>query len=470
MHGSPTHPTPADVTPAAERTGQNVSPHDNWSRRALVAILFAPMPWIMRLFAFVHFGAIRVRRDARFPRTGPVILVANHPATWVDVLVLHVALGRKLHFLADEHLYRPRIRAWLLHVFGALPVATAGTAAEREARNEPAFRECRRLLERGEVVAIFPEGVSATDRSLKRFRTGAARILLASREAGRLVPVLPIGIHYIDRVAFRTRVVVSIGEPVRFALESGNDARERAEWITHATDQLERAVAELILELPKPSLRATVEELLPFLADSASDVEALAQAKRLAARIAAVERADPAGFAAIARHADRHRRIRAALGLGPRDAASRSRLAWLAIVTAAGAIPACAGLMLHALPAYVTQYVARRFDPTRVTLMRIGVGWVSFSAWYALIAVVAVLVSRSWLGLAAPLAAAALGVVALAWSDAWREWRARFRWSLADRREPFWMSRLRREEETVVRLIDQAERRPRARTGAGVLR
>ena len=142
----------------------------------------------------------------------------------------------------------------------------------------------------------------------------------------------------------------------------------------------------------------------------------------------------------------------------------------LGLATAVGALPAIAGLLLHALPAYVTQHVARRFDPTRVALMRIGAGWVSFTLWYAAMTLFAVTLLHGWAALVVPLAAAALGSWALAWSDGWRELRARLRWLLAERREPRRMSRLRREEETLLRLFHDAERGPDARATEEVTR
>ena len=449
----------ARFAPAGPRPGQDVRSTDNWSRRAAVALAFAPMPWIMRLFAFVHFAGIRATHVERFPRRGPAILVANHPATWADVLVLHVVLGRKLHFLAEEHLFRPRVRAWLLRIFGALPVVTLGEAAEREARNAATFRRCRQFLGRGEVVAIFPEGVSETDRSLRRFKTGAARIALAGLEAAHPVPVVPIGIHYLDRVAFRTRVVVSLGEANRLPPLPGPDAPDRATWIAMVTARLEEAVGALILDLPQASLRTIVEELAPLVvAGSASDEAALADARWIAGRMSALERERPGDFAAIARCARRHRRMRKALGLAPvvPVRVSRARFAALALATFVGAVPAMAGLALHALPAWITQHVARHFDPTRVTLMRIGVGWVSFTLWYVAMTGVAWLLVRNAIALAAPFAAAILGALALVWSDAWRELRARLSWSMAHRWRPRAMARLRREQDTLLALLAES--------------
>ena len=453
-------PDPVGPAHPGRGAGQNVSRDDNWSRRALTALLFAPMPWIMRLFAFAHFAGLTVRHGERFPRRGPALVVANHPATWVDVLVLHLALGRKLHFLADQHLFRPRVRAWLLRIYGALPVVTVGDAAEREARNADTFRRCRRLLERGEVVAVFPEGVSATDRSLRRFKTGAARIALAGTECAGPLPVVPVGIHYLDRVRFRTRVVVNVGEAVPLPFPAGAGAAERAAWVAAATARLERAVGALILDLPDPSFRAVVEEVTPLVAsDPVTDLDAFDDARRNAARLARIERVKPEDFAAIARHARRHRRARRALGLGPLAPArtAPAELTLIALAILLGAPLAVAGLLLHAFPAWVTQKVARHFDPTRVTLMRIGVGWLSFTLWYLAMAGVALRFVRPWAALAVPFAAMLLGAYALVWSDGWRGALARHRWRAVRRRSPRLFARLERERAMLVALVERAD-------------
>jgi hypothetical protein len=115
-----------------------------------------------------------------------------------------------------------------------------------------------------------------------------------------------------------------------------------------------------------------------------------------------------------------------------------------------------AGLALHALPAWITQYVARHFDPTRVTLMRIGVGWVSFTLWYVAMTGVAWLLVRNPSALAAPFAAATLGAFALVWSDAWRELRARLSWSMAHRWRPRATALLGRERDTLLALFAES--------------
>jgi 1-acyl-sn-glycerol-3-phosphate acyltransferase len=412
------------------------------------------MPWVMRLVSAVCFRGIHGRHLERFPARGAALVVANHPATWTDVLVLEVALVRRLHFLAHETLFRPRPRAWLLRLYGALPVAKRGDAPGREARNAATFRACRRLLDRGEVVAIFPEGVSAQE--MGRFKTGAARLALEGLARSRPAPLIPVGIHYADRTAFRTRVVVSVGRTA--VLHPPPDERDAESWIAALTRRLEAAVGNLVLDLRDPALRAAVEELAPLVPGRpTSDPAAFERARRVARRLSIERRERPERYAEILRHARRHRRLRERLRLEPRDLGERARApaATLAVATLLGAAPAVAGLALNALPAWFTSHHVRSYtDPTRVALVRIVAGSVAFAVWYvALTAALAYVVRPRWAAAAGPPAAAVLGGFALAWIDGWREIHGRLRFAMIARFRPRALARLRRERAVLRRWI-----------------
>jgi len=443
--------------PRAPAMRQNGRWHDGWAVRSVVGLLFGPMPWLMRAIVTCHFRRLRVRHGPRFPRRGPVVLVANHPATWTDVLVLDVALGRKLHFLAHESLFRPLPRAWVLRLFGALPVASPSDGPEAAARNAETFERCAGLLARGEVVAVFPEGVSVVDRSIGRLRTGAARIALDHAARGGTVSLVPVGLHYADRMAFRADVVVSVGRPVR--LGAAPPEAERAACIERLTSWAGASIAALIVELPQPSLRWLVEESAS--PEDSVDGAAFERLRRLARRIARMQACAPLAFAECSRHARRHRRIRERLGLAPADLASPSPRA-LAIVTLL-AFPALVARVFHALPASWTARVAARYvEPARVGMARIVASLVFFTCWYAAAAIVTARMTGSVaIGLASALAAALLGGIALAWGDAWsRGVRGALRLRAIERRHPRLVVRLRREREALTSAVAWRERSP----------
>jgi 1-acyl-sn-glycerol-3-phosphate acyltransferase len=445
----------------------------------------AVLDLLMRLAVRGHFGRLRVRHRERFPRRGPVLLVANHPAMWTDVVVLDVALGRKLHFLAAERLFRPFVRAALLEIHGALPVVASPGEEGRE-RNEQTFRRCRELFAHGEVVAVFPEGVSAADRSVLELRTGAARLALAAaREtAPRRLPaagareaaphtlpiVIPAGLHYASRTAFGSEVTVSVGEPIDLSAFRALEATDPEGAARALTREMRRALRALILDLPEPALAAAVADLAPLAGlSTASPAPGIESAQRLAGWLERVKGAEPGRFAAMLRHGRAYRRARHALALSDRALAwDRHAPSWrarglgLVSTCALGAPVAAIGLLAHVVPWAVGEWVARRLgrNPARFAFGRIASGLACFPltylAWFTVLR--QMLHAPGWLAALAVLALVPLGRWTLRYAGWLRTLAERARLARHERRHPRLLRRARAEQRLLLRLVTEAGR------------
>jgi cytidylate kinase len=145
---------------------------------------------------FIWFGGIALRTIVRLivrlriegdlaviPRTGPLIVAANHTSSADPVLIgafLNKALGRPLNWLGKRELVEMRLFGRLFRMAGIHPV-------DREAADLEAFRTAMRILEAGQALAVFPEGTRSRDGALQPVREGVG--MLAIRSGATVVPV-----------------------------------------------------------------------------------------------------------------------------------------------------------------------------------------------------------------------------------------------------------------------------------------
>jgi glycerol-3-phosphate O-acyltransferase / dihydroxyacetone phosphate acyltransferase len=82
-------------------------------------------------------------------------------------------------------------------------------------RSPALFAACGEAFDRGQLIAIYPEGATHSEAHLRRIKTGAARSALGyeAHTPGRLT-VVAGGLSFEARKRFRGRVLVSSGEPV----------------------------------------------------------------------------------------------------------------------------------------------------------------------------------------------------------------------------------------------------------------
>jgi 1-acyl-sn-glycerol-3-phosphate acyltransferase len=86
----------------------------------------------------------------RVPRTGPLLLITNHPS-FVDPPMIGMATPRPVSFMAMAELFQHPFWGRIAQAAGAFPI-------DRSRVDHAATREAIRRLRAGHCVAIFPEG------------------------------------------------------------------------------------------------------------------------------------------------------------------------------------------------------------------------------------------------------------------------------------------------------------------------
>ncbi len=183
--------------------------------------------------------------------SGPgVIFVLNHPNGLIDPALVFVALPRKISFLAKSTLFRMPVISFLLRTVDALPLYRRVDAGEDISKNEKTFELCRKLLDGGGSIALFPEGISHNSPKLLPMKTGAARIALGAASGGENIEVkiVPVGLYYTNKTTFRSEALLHFGEPFtvpRADLEP--DGQPPKEAVKELTSRIEAELREVTL-------------------------------------------------------------------------------------------------------------------------------------------------------------------------------------------------------------------------------
>ena len=158
---------------------------------------------------------------ARFPMTGPALVIANH-GDWFDPPLVGGLLPRQVTALMTAAFYdKPGLR-WLMRVFGTIRVPEGAVR-----RESPEIDAAVRALDAGRVVLLCPEGYlrRKDEVPLKRFGQGVWKIL-AARPGTPVVPVWVEGTWGSffswkggpptrgKRLRLRHPVTVGVGEPL----------------------------------------------------------------------------------------------------------------------------------------------------------------------------------------------------------------------------------------------------------------
>jgi 1-acyl-sn-glycerol-3-phosphate acyltransferase len=185
-----------------------------------------------------------IRGAAFVPRTGPVIIAANH-ISFADEIFTPLAARRRVHYFAKaEYFTGPGVRGRLMR---ALFTGLGQVPVERgDPRSAAAVIDVGvDLLRGGAALGIFPEGTRSPDGSLYRFRTGVAR--LALRSGAPVVPVGIIGTREVQPPGSRrwhvAPVAVHFGPPMYFGDRAADERSARV--LRDVTDTIRRAVQEL---------------------------------------------------------------------------------------------------------------------------------------------------------------------------------------------------------------------------------
>jgi glycerol-3-phosphate O-acyltransferase / dihydroxyacetone phosphate acyltransferase len=425
--------------------------------------------WLAHVVCRIFY---RIEYAGDVPATGAVLLLANHPNALLDPAIVWATAGRDVRFLAKSTLFSGAFGV-VLNAAGAIPVYRRLDEGVDTSKNAEMFKAVYSALANGQAICIFPEGISHSEGRLVPLRTGAARMALSAERDGTPVQLVAVGLNFLRKTAFRSRVTVLYGRPFSVSDLAGQ-ANERTEerdasGVRLATERIAAHMRRLLVESDPEkdaAIVGRVERLYAAARGPAADPrERVARRQAIAAGIERLREADPARYSELAMRLDRYDQRLRRFRLRDRhldwDLSAATALRFVAREGTIGlaVLPlAAAALALFWVPYQVTGVIARRATATRdvAATAKVFVGAAVYAAW---LAIVSIAIWQTLSASTAVLAAVSLPFVAYAGLFALERESAVVdtarSWLVLSRARHRSRDRLRHERSEIARVLDE---------------
>lgn len=171
-----------------------------------------------RLFCWLNFVSVSVRREGDVDNGTSYVFVANHQSAY-DIFTVYGYLGHNFRWMMKASLRRIPFVGWACRWAKQIFVDNSTPAATRRT-----MREAEEVLGAGMSLVIFPEGARTWDGSMRPFKRGAFKL------AGEFdLPLVPLTIEGAFEVMPRWRylplpghITLTVHRPVTFANYNGD--------------------------------------------------------------------------------------------------------------------------------------------------------------------------------------------------------------------------------------------------------
>jgi 1-acyl-sn-glycerol-3-phosphate acyltransferase len=185
------------------------------------------------LFAFLAklLFRLEIHGKENIPDEGAFILSPGAHRSNIEIFIVCLVTRRRLRYMGKDSLWKNPASDWFFSSLGGFPINR--DTADREALNQTLD-----LVQRGEIVVMFPEGTRRTGPRIDpdHLKDGVAYVSCKAQ-----VPIVPVGIGGAERVMPSkakyirpSKMVLIVGEPIPPAplKESGRVSRTGVRTLT----------------------------------------------------------------------------------------------------------------------------------------------------------------------------------------------------------------------------------------------
>jgi 1-acyl-sn-glycerol-3-phosphate acyltransferase len=219
--------------------------------------------FLMRITLWVYYKRIIIDGLQHLPKTGPVILASNHPNSFLDACILGTHLPRRLHFIARSDVFNSPMKQWILGKLQLIPIYRLQEGIENLDKNKDTFKKCHEVLNAGGVINIYSEGICIQEKRLRKLKKGTARIALDYvDEFKKSLPVVAVGLNYMEPMKFRKEIIIGISKPFDAAEVKPGFSENPAQAIIAFNQKLTEKLKEEVIHIESKEREKEIDFLL----------------------------------------------------------------------------------------------------------------------------------------------------------------------------------------------------------------
>ena len=214
-------------------------------------MIYKALKQIVKLALWIFFSKIIVNKKRELPSQGPLIIVVNHPNTFMDPLIVAALFKQQVGFLGNASIFVNKIVNAIFRYFNVIPVFRQKDVGSNEPiDNENSFSACAEYLTSGNALMIFPEGSSYHELKLRKIKTGTARIALTTEEKNDFklgLKILPVGLYYSNPSRFRSKIHVNVDQAFDVSEFEEIYRQDKIKGVQELTERIRKVLDENVI-------------------------------------------------------------------------------------------------------------------------------------------------------------------------------------------------------------------------------
>ncbi|MEL6652017.1 MAG: 1-acyl-sn-glycerol-3-phosphate acyltransferase [Bacteroidota bacterium] len=198
---------------------------------------------------------IQIKNYDKVPIGKPVIFAANHQNALIDALNVIYAVDhrRQVTFLTRADVFNHRFKHIMLGLFKMLPVY-------RQRDNLPNIRELNAdifnksvaILDRDDVILLFPEGNHDRTQRIRPLKKGIVRIgfqAAVESDFAKDIYIVPIGLNYTNHLKFHRDLLITFGDPISLKKYYAQYQQNESRALTDSLKEIRASIGEQIINI-----------------------------------------------------------------------------------------------------------------------------------------------------------------------------------------------------------------------------